>query len=156
MHSRSSAAVCTVWARATIAKGYVCLHVCNYARVCACGCVLSMCVRCALFSYTLVEPTITHTFIHTYIHTCTAFKRKRPVFDIMLQMRDVAADWKERASGVEDYKQKKKILVNVCVYVCVCACVCVCVCVCGSRTHIKRVHTNSSIEIFLAGLQHQR
>lgn len=40
-----------------------------------------------------------------------AFKRKRPVKDVMIAMREIAGDWAD-PDKKEDYKDKKKILVN--------------------------------------------
>ena len=41
-----------------------------------------------------------------------AFKRGRATKDVMIAMRDVGGDWLDR-SNVDDYKQKKKVLVQV-------------------------------------------
>ncbi len=41
-----------------------------------------------------------------------AMKRKRPVKDLMLVMRDVASDWLN-VDAAEDYKQTKKEIENV-------------------------------------------
>jgi hypothetical protein len=41
-----------------------------------------------------------------------AMKRKRPIKDVMLVMRDIAADWLN-LDAAEDYKQTKKEIENV-------------------------------------------
>jgi cytoplasmic FMR1 interacting protein len=42
-----------------------------------------------------------------------AHKRNRPVKEVMMAMRDVAGDWLDRNKNIEDFKNKKEVLINL-------------------------------------------